>query len=152
MSTHPESVANPLVAACEAGYEPTEIRLLTNPSVADHLETIRELLNSIMTAYARRGTTIETTDLDDETNFQGIIEHFRTPIEAAQDTDDAVAVDVTPGRKFMSALAFQVGMQYGADHVFYHHLASEEYFGELYSTIPRPATELIDFRALLEDQ
>ncbi len=30
MSTHPESVVNPLIAACEGGYVPTEIQLLSN--------------------------------------------------------------------------------------------------------------------------
>jgi len=58
---------------------------------------------------------------------------------------------MTPGRKFWSAISFRAGFEYDVDHIYYT-LAPGEYFGELYSTIPRPATELIDFRALLEDQ
>lgn len=147
MSTHPESVVNPLVAGCEDGYVPSTIRLLSNPTVESRLETITDLLSMVVTAYGNSNATVEITALDHETDFDGIVEHFYEPIRES-DEGDSVAIDVTPGRKFMSAIAFQVGMKHEATHVYYNHLASEEYFGKVYSTIPRTATELIDFRAL----
>ena len=150
MSTHPESVVNPLIAACEAGYVPTEIRLLSNPNVAEYIETVTRLFESVTTAYGHPNTDVTMTDLDSDTEFERIVEHFRAPIRTAPEasTDTPVAVDVTPGRKFMSAIAFQAGIQFGADHVYYLHLDSADYFGQVYSTIPRSAINLIDFTEL----
>lgn len=147
MSTHPESVVNPLIAACESGYVPTKIRLLSNPSVDYQVETVSDLFEAATTAYGHQSTDLSITDLEKETDFAEIVEHFRSPIEAA-DEGSTVAVDVTPGRKFMSAIAFQAGIQFEADHVYYLHLDSADYFGQVYSTIPRSATNLIDFREL----
>ncbi|WP_136591509.1 PDDEXK family nuclease [Salinigranum halophilum] len=147
MSTNPESVVNPLIAACEDGYVPTAVHLLSNPTVEFQLEMITELVTMVLTAYGESDTTVEVKALSHETDFDGIIEHFYAPIREATDTDD-VAIDVTPGRKFMSAIAFQVGMKHEATHVYYNHVASTAYFGKVHSTIPRTATDLIDFRAL----
>ena len=61
------------------------------------------------------------------------------------DVGAEVAVDITPGRKLMSAIAFAVGMEYDADHVFYFYISSEEYFDLLYPEIPRSAANLYDF-------
>lgn len=88
--------------------------------------------------------TVDVTTPDGETDFEGIVNHIRGPIDAAAEAD-AVAVDVTPGRKFMSAIAFQAGMQFGADHVYYLYLDSAAYFGAIYPDIPTTAAELIDF-------
>ncbi|WP_254821931.1 CRISPR-associated ring nuclease [Haloglomus halophilum] len=150
MSTHPESVVNPLIAACEAGYVPTEIRLLSNPSVEGYVATVRELFAAVTTAYGRQNTDIAITELETETDFKRIVDHFRDPIPDEDDDGPTVAVDVTPGRKFMSAIAFQAGIQFGADHVYYLHLDSGDYFGQVYSTIPRSATDLIDFQELFD--
>ncbi len=149
MSTHPESVVNPLIAACESGYVPTEIRLLSNPSVEYQVDTVCDLFEAATTAYGLQNTGLSVTNLDTETDFAGIVDHFKTPIQAA-DEGSTVAVDVTPGRKFMSAIAFQAGIQFEADHVYYLHLDSADYFGQVYSTIPRSATDLIDFRELFQ--
>lgn len=150
MSTHPESVVNPLIAACEAGYVPSTVRILSNPTVESQLDTIEELLSMVLTAYGASGGSVEVTELSHETDFDGIVEHFYAPIRDATEHDE-VAIDVTPGRKFMSAIAFQVGMKHEATHVYYNHVASEAYFGKVHSTIPRTATDRIDFRALFTE-
>ncbi len=150
MSTHPESVVNSLIAACEDGYIPSTVRLLSNPTVDSQLDTITELLSMVLTAYGTSAVSVDVTELPHETDFDGIVEHFYAPIRDSTATDE-VAIDVTPGRKFMSAIAFQVGMKHEATHVYYNHVASEDYFGKVHSTIPRTATDLIDFRALFPD-
>lgn len=148
MSTHPESVVNPLIAACDSGFVPTEIRLLTNPTVDEQLPTVTELFETVTRAYGNSPADVERTTLEAETDFGDIVSHFREPIKAHEDTEIPVAVDVTPGRKFMSAIAFQAGMKFGAEHVYYLLLDSDEYFGQIYSTIPSPAAELFDFAEL----
>jgi len=149
MSTHPESVLNPLIGACEEGFVPSSVELLSNPSVADYEATISSLIEEVMTAYGKHNGEVSIRHLNNELEFSEIVAHFLTPIEEAG-PNDTVAIDITPGRKFMSAIAFQTGMSYGADHVYYNHLNSDEYFGMIYSVIPRTATTLIDFTELLE--
>lgn len=148
MSTHPESVGNPLVAACEEGFVPGRVHLLSNPNVERYVERMEETLSMVTTAYGRTELDVDVTRLESETDFGGIVSHFRDPIDARGPNDD-VAVDLTPGRKFMSAVAFQVGMSEEADHVFYNHVDSVDYFGRVHSTVPDAASELIDFRGLL---
>ena len=63
---------------------------------------------------------------------------------AARERDAEVAVDITPGRKFMSAIAFAAGMRYDADHVYYFYVSGEEHMGAFYPEIPRTATTLYD--------
>jgi hypothetical protein len=148
-SPNPEAVVNPLAAACvEREYVPDEIRVLDNPGIHEELGRITGLLETVVDAHGG-DVGIETTDLEAETEFQTIAGHFRGAVEAAG-PQDMVAFDVTPGRKFMSAIAFQAGFQFDADHVFYLHVASGELFGRVYPDLPRTATTLYDFREVIE--
>lgn len=143
-STTVEGVVNPVAAACEEGFVPDTVRLLTNPGLEDVTPRITDLLETIVTAYGDEEPTIEVRSIASETNFEAIVAHFRDGIAYARDRDGSVAVDVTPGRKYMSAIALQVGLREGADHVYYLHVPGA-YFSRLYSTIPRTALELYDF-------
>lgn len=141
-------VLNPLAAACDAGYVPDEARILSNPGVAESVAEASDMFEIIIDAYGGEAT-VSKHSLETETDFRGIIEFYRSAIEAAQENGDTIAVDVTPGRKFMSAIAFQAGFRFGADHVFYFYRKSGSYYGDLYAEIPRTATELIDFTEVL---
>lgn len=143
-STTVEGVVNPVAAACEQGFVPGAVRLLANPGIEAAVAEITDLLDVILAAYGVDDPAIEVHEIASETDFPAIVEHFRDGIAVAHDADGEVAVDVTPGRKFMSAIALQVGLREGADHVFYLHVPGE-YFQRLYSTIPRTGVELYDF-------
>jgi len=82
--------------------------------------------------------------LDDERDFDSIVEFYQRTIDDASE-DAKVAVDVTPGRKFMTALAFQAGMRFEADHVYYLYLYSNGYYDRLYPEIPTTGVDLMDF-------
>lgn len=57
-STNPEAVVNPLAAACtEWDYVPDEVYLLGNPGVADQINRITELTETIIDAYGGRSPT-----------------------------------------------------------------------------------------------
>lgn len=99
-----------------------------------------------MSEYGNPEPTLCVTDLEAETDFEGIVAHFREPIAQLRADGGTTAVDVTPGRKFMSAIAFQAGIQFNADHVFYLYLADSQFYGRLYPDVPRPLLELIDFQ------
>jgi hypothetical protein len=51
-STNPEAVVNPLAAACnEWGYVPDRVFVLGNPGVADRLDRIVTLAETIVEAF-----------------------------------------------------------------------------------------------------
>jgi hypothetical protein len=141
-------ILNPVTAACDQGYVPDEVRILSNPGVAEYVTEATNRFEVIIDAYGG-DADVYTRDLDDETDFHGIIDFYRSTIETAQGNDDRIAVDVTPGRKFMSAIAFQSGFKFDADHVFYFHRKAGGYYGQFYAEIPRTATDLIDFTEVL---
>ena len=140
-TTSPGPVVNSLNAACEQGYVPDRLHLLVNPKVADQIEPTESSAESIVTAYGSDGIDVRVTNLQEETDFGGIVAHYKDAIKGARSRDDSVAVDVTPGRKFMSAIAFQAGIQFDADHVYYFHRKGGVYQGEFYPEIPRTATD-----------
>ena len=139
---------NPVTAACDNGFVPDEARILSNPGVADSVAAASEMFETIIDAYGG-DATVSKHSLETETDFAGIIAFYQSTIEAARENGDTIAVDVTPGRKFMSAIAFQAGFRFGADHVYYFYRKSGDYYGDLYAEIPRTATELIDFTEVM---
>lgn len=144
-STNLEAVVNPLAAACtEWEYVPETVHLLENPGVADRIDRICELLGTVVEAHGGTAPSVELTSVDVETDFEAVVGHYRSAIEGAAD-DGEVVVDVTPGRKFMSAIAFQAGIRYGADRVSYLYVDSGALFGRVYADLPRSATTLYDF-------
>jgi hypothetical protein len=141
-------ILNPLTAACNSGFVPDQAQILSNPGVADSVATASEMFDTIVDAYGG-DAEISQYSLEYETDFPDIIKFYRSSIETAKNNGDTVAVDVTPGRKFMSAIAFQAGFRFGADHVYYFHRKGGGYYGQYYSEIPRTATDLIDFTEVL---
>jgi hypothetical protein len=146
MSTNLEAVLNPLIAACEDGYTPEELHVLDNPGVDDEFEDIISMMEHVVVEYGGDEPELFITSLDSETDFQGIVEHFREPMQRIKDEDGTAAVDVTPGRKFMSAIAFQAGIQFEADHVYYLYVSNNRFYGRLYPDVPNPVVELVDFQ------
>lgn len=145
-SPNPEAVVNPLAAACtEWNYIPDRIALLANPGLERELDRIVDLAKTVVEAHSGETPAIQLTDIDTETDFEAIVDHYRTTITEARDTNSEVVVDVTPGRKFMSAIAFQAGIRYEADRVCYLLVQSGELFGRIYADLPRSATTLYDF-------
>jgi hypothetical protein len=138
-------VVNSLNAACEEGYVPDTLCLLVNPKVTDQVGRITALSEAIVEAYGGGELDVRLTYLEEETDFGGVVDHYRDAIAGARDGGERVAVDVTPGRKYMSAIAFQAGIQFEADHVFYLLVESNRYYSLLYPEIPRSGLDLIDF-------
>ena len=116
-------ILNPLTAACDRGFVPDQAQILSNPGVTDSVTAASEMFGTIIDAYGG-DADISQHSLEFETDFPEIIEFYRSAIETAKDNGDTIAVDVTPGRKFMSAIAFQAGFRFGADHVYYFHRKS----------------------------
>jgi len=142
-SPNVEAMVNSLTAACDGGFVPDEIHALSLPGIEAEVEAALDYAERTVEAYGGDSPAVSRTEIDAETEFDRIREHVQSAVEGAGD-GDAVAVDITPGRKFMSAIAFAAGMRYGADHVYYLYISSTDYFGRLYPEIPRTATTLYD--------
>lgn len=100
-------------------------------------------------AYDGEEPEIHLTTIDHETEFDRIRTHIKEAIEAVHESGGEVAVDITPGRKFMSAIAFAAGFRYEADHVFYFYHESSTFYGHVYPEMPRTASKLYDFTEVL---
>lgn len=153
-STTIEAMVNPIAAACagdgiEDAYVPDTVHFLDNPGLGNAISEVTAITRAILEQYGVDDPTIETTHIEHETDFAGIVSHYHTAIEDAHAADANVAVDVTPGRKFMSVIAFNAGTTYDADHVFYFYLKSSDYYSRVYPEIPKPAAELYDFTEVL---
>lgn len=144
-STNVEAMVNPINAACEEGFVPTHLSFVENPDVERQVAEAVEYAEAVVRAYGGDAPEVAVTALDEEVAFDRIRTHVKEAIEAANERGDEVAVDITPGRKFMSAIAFAAGMRYDADHVFYFYLASSGYRGRFYPELPRSAVRLYDF-------
>lgn len=144
-STRVGAMVNSINAACEEGFVPDHCYFLDNPEVEEAVQRAIEYTNAVVEAYGGDPPTVHLTSLEDEIEFDRIRTFVQEAIEEANARGDEVAVDITPGRKFMSAIAFAAGMRYGADHVYYFYLSSYGSWGGLYPEIPRSAIELIDF-------
>jgi len=148
-STSVEAMVNPIIAACERGFVPERLNLVDNPGVSEQVTTALDLAAEVVTAYGGAEPDVEVTSLEREVDFEDIHAHVRDAVEATHEDGGAVAVDITPGRKFMSAISFAAGLRYDAEHVFYFYVDSPDYFGRLYPEIPRTATRLYDFTEAL---
>ena len=144
-STNVQAMTNSLTAACDEGYVPDAIHVLEMANVAQQVDEALEDATRVIEAYGGDEPSIHFTEIDREVDFERIHEHVRSAIESADDNGNSVAVDITPGRKFMSAIAFATGMRYDADHVYYLYISSTDYFGRRYPEIPRTAAHLYDF-------
>lgn len=153
-STTIEAMVNPIIAACagdglDEPFVPDTVYFLDNPGLGDAIARTTAITRTVLEQYGVTDPTIETTQIDHETDFGEIVSHFQGAIESARTENANVAVDVTPGRKFMSVIAFNAGTTFDADHVFYFYLKSSEYYSRAYPEIPQSATELYDFTEVL---
>ena len=144
-STSVAPVVNPLIAACHEEYVPTDIHILDNPGISEVTTAATSLMKTVVTAHGGDEPVVQVHEIDEELDFPGIIEYLQSRIEADNEEDAEIAIDVTPGRKFWSIISFRAGFQYDVDHLYYTHIKSSEYFGESYPTIPRSAIQLVDF-------
>lgn len=148
-STSVAPVVNPLTAACEEGFVPTDIYVLSNPQIDDVTERATTLMKTIVTAKGGDEPSITVEGIEDETDFDEISAYLHSAVKAGQETGAEIAVDITPGRRFWSIISFRAGIKYDVDRLLYTHVTSEQYFGECYPEMPRTAVDLIDFTEVI---
>jgi hypothetical protein len=81
-STSIGPVVNPLTAACDQGYAPTDIYILDNPRIRDVTESATSLMKTVVTANDADEPSITVETIDNELDFEAIIEYLQSAIEA----------------------------------------------------------------------
>jgi hypothetical protein len=149
-SIYVDSVVNPITAGCDYDYIPDKFYFLETPSTKETMKEVKEMVPDITAAYDSQisDIEIEVTELETENDFEGIYDHVTEAISESRENDAEVAIDITPGRKFMTAITFATGMRENADHVYYLYLKTRAR-GLTYSELPRTGTELYDFTEVM---
>lgn len=139
VGTSPEAVFNPLWYLAEVhSWVPDRVYLLWNEGVSDHLERVRELIGRLSEAYGKEIEVVAGEELRfSEENPVEFREKVGKVIADLKAEGHEVVVDITPGRKFMSALLLGAAISASADEVTYLHLRDfRRYAGKLLFEVP----------------
>ena len=88
-------------------------------------------------------TKLETIHCDEE-DYETYAEMYRKALRDS--ARNPQAIDITPGRKFASAIGMQIGIEENVDSIFYLHLLDDSYADLSYPQIPRSLVKLVDFK------
>ncbi len=109
----PFAVINTLWAACELdGYVPEKVYIVANEKVENEVKIVHEWIGRILKGYG--STAIIERIHADEVDFTNFSRILSTCITEEKKKGNQVAVDMTPGRKFMSAFSMFNGLKKAA--------------------------------------
>jgi len=139
VGTSPEAVFNPLWYLVEVyDWVPDRVYLLWNDDVREQLEKVKKLIKRLSNAYGVRiSVHAGEEERFSEENPVEFREKVVSLIGSLKHDGHEVIVDITPGRKFMSALLLGAAIVKNADEVTYLHLDDwRDYVGKLLFEIP----------------
>ncbi|MHA1248782.1 MAG: hypothetical protein ACTSRP_02200 [Candidatus Helarchaeota archaeon] len=147
------AVINPLWAACfKNEFVPEKVFLLNNgykdPSTKENFEIVKGWIERILKEYSIENPIIESIDADEEdiTKFAETIIDLVKKLEGNE-----VAIDMTPGRKYMSSFAMQCAIKFNSfvKKLFYLHLKYKKYQDTPFILIPLKYQKLINLLELI---
>lgn len=150
-STSTFAVINTLWAAIiQEDYLPEKIHLLANDYVVakGFLKNAELGCKLICQEYGIK-TTVKTHEFR-ETDFSSLAQLLGAIVGAEKQIGNEVAIDITPGRKFMSAFSMYMGVgraiEQQADRIYYHHLLDFAFKDFPYPLIPANIRRLYDIK------
>ena len=146
IGSSPFAVINTIWAACKMDkYVADKFVLLVNPKLKNEwIDTVMNWIPFIVSEYSSKCPDIILHEFK-ETDFTTIMNNYEDLICGFK-KEGQVAVDITPGRKYMSAIAMEMGISKQADHVYYLHLKDHTYEHSPYPLIPLTRHELLDMK------
>ncbi len=151
----PFAVVNSVWMACRKGeFIPGRIYLIWNEDVEEVKRTVERMLEIILQNY---GVSEPEVIADEsvkvrEDDFNRFMRVLKEICNEELNEGNEVAIDMTPGRKFMSALAMGLGIHKKTS-VYYLHLINICYQNKPLVLIPFSLQKLYDMRReLYEDQ
>lgn len=157
VGTSPFAVVNTLWAACkdkEENYVPERIYLIKNEIVerGGHVAKVKKWIEKIVTEFGVEEVEIKEENANEE-EFKTFAKTIGNIVKKEKEEGNEIAVDMTPGRKFMSAFVMYLGIGEGvdpkADRVYYLHLTDMSYKDKPYIEIPMPKQKLYEVRNYL---
>ena len=146
------AVVNPIWACCrEEGYIPDKVYLIVDKKVKNNAEKAKNILSVLISEFGKNPEIIEIECA--ETDFKRLISTIGEAIKKEKLAGNEVAVDMTPGRKFMSAIIMYSGIgedvEVKADRVYYLHLERNEYSDLPWNKIPMVHQKLYEMKRSL---
>jgi len=132
------AVVNTLWAAiAEKGWTPDRIYLLTNDRTKKDAVTISKRMEAIVLHYGGERVDFRLR-LFDETDLEGLFKLYSGIMETETNEGNEISVDITPGRKFMSAFALYCSLnrREKVRNIFYFHLLDDEFMDRSYPFLP----------------
>ena len=149
------AVVNTLWAACkEEGYIPERIYFIYNDEVKENLGRVKKIAKALVESYGAENPEINEIKAE-ETNFTEFAKKLGEIIKREKALGNEVAVDMTPGRKFMSAFAMYSGVskevRHRTDRIYYLHLSDFDfrYVDKAYPKIPFNKQKLYEMKRSL---
>ncbi|ENN95911.1 hypothetical protein J422_05254 [Methanocaldococcus villosus KIN24-T80] len=159
VGSSPLAVFNTLwMAIVKEGYIPDKVYLLWNYKVEKNKEIIKNYIKSLNESYNFNIDVDESYKVSED-DFKDFSNALKEIIVKEKKRGNEVAIDMTPGRKFMSALSMFAGIEgvsdgknkYKCDKVYYLHLKDMGYINYPLFLIPFSIQELHEFISELSD-
>lgn len=147
------AVINPLWAACcceeENQFIPEKVIIFNNgyknEVVKKNLKIVKDWITRILKVYGIEDPIIEPIDADED-DINEFTEIFKKVIKEHE--NNTIAIDMTPGRKFMSSIGMSIAMKYKVEKLYYLQLWGREYQNQPYIKIPLTNQKLINIMEL----
>lgn len=144
----PFAVINPIWASCkEENFIPERIYLFYNENTEKNLEIVMKWVEKILNEYNCKADFLKFKG--DEIDFKNFIKKINEIV--SKEKNNEIAIDMTPGRKFMSALSMVYGIKNKINRVYYLHLSDNSYTNKEYILIPKLKQKLYEMRNSLEE-
>jgi len=140
------AIANAIWAACHNGeYVPEKVYFIVDKNLdSNYIDNTTQWVKKILNAYGIDTPIIETFKVD-ENDFVEIEETFMNKISYLKQ-EGQVAVDMTPGRKYVAAISMAAGLHHKVDHIYYLYLKESKYKDRPYPLTPYLKQNLIDIK------
>ena len=141
----PFALINTYWAAVERdGWISNRIFLIYNEQTRSLLPGIAKVLTKITTEISGSIPEIRFS-LIDEDDLEKVFRTYQKIINDERDIGNKIAIDITPGRKYMSAFSLYAGLKEGSiDKIYYIHIRGKKFMNHPYPMIPAPYCDLED--------
>ncbi|MFO8052126.1 MAG: hypothetical protein R6V01_10595 [Thermoplasmatota archaeon] len=141
----PFAVINTFWAAVERDrWIPERIHLVYNEETKHFLVGICTVMKSIVMEHEGRDPDIFCMNIEED-DLEGIFQTYRSIIRKERDLGNGIAIDITPGRKYMSAFSLYAGLKDGTiERIYYIHIRGRKFMNQPYPLIPLPYCDLED--------
>lgn len=153
VGTTPFAVINSLWAAIDQeGWVPKRIYLIASKNTQKYIPGLVRVIEVIVTSYG--GEKIEVVPVNiNESDFKIVYENYFNIIKKEKKDDNEVAIDITPGRKYMSAFAMYCALRSEppADKIYYAHIKGGKFQNLPYPYVPAKYIVIKDILSMREE-